>query len=107
MAYELLTSGQTQFAIDWDIVSRIVRSYHTSVLQMMYAREVTMSQSHWYNPMTWSLPAISHVEVDWESVRTDADSRAQADVRNMRTEAKYNAARIGRRLDDMIEITAE
>ena len=53
MAYELLTSGGTQFAVDWDIVSRIVRSYHTATLQLASAREITMSQSHWYNPMTW------------------------------------------------------
>src|SRR5688572_14867685 len=107
MGYELLTNGQTQFAIDWDIVSRLVRSYHTARLQMVCAREVTMSNSHWYNPMTWSLPAISHVEVDWDKVRRDADSLAVADVRNMRTEAKYNAARIARRLEDLIELTAE
>jgi hypothetical protein len=107
MGYELLANGRTQFAIDWDIVSRLVRSYHTARLQMVYAREVTMSNSHWYNPMTWSLPAISHVEVDWEKVRRDADSLALADVRNMRTEAKYNAARIARRLEDLIELTAE
>src|SRR5688500_15195875 len=107
MGYELLTSGRTRFAVDWDIVSRIVRSYHTSHLQRVHAREVTPSNSHWYNPMTWSLPDISHAEVDWDAVRSDADSFAQSDVRNMRTEAKYNAARIARRLEDMIELTAE
>lgn len=106
MGYELLVSGQTRFAIDWDIVSRIVRSYHTASLQLAYAREIAMSQSHWYNPMTWSLPSISHVEVDWERVRTDADAFAREDVRNMRTEAKYNATRIARRLDSLIDITA-
>jgi hypothetical protein len=106
MAYELLANGQTQFAIDWDIVSRIVRSFHTSSLQLAYARELSMSESHWYNPATWSLPAISHVEVDWDAVRADADAYARADVRNMRVEAKYNAPRIARRLEDMIEITA-
>ena len=54
MGYELLANGQTQFAIDWDIVSRLVRSYHTANLQIAYAREITMSESHWYNPLTWS-----------------------------------------------------
>jgi hypothetical protein len=106
MGYELLVSGQTQFAIDWDIVSRIVRSYHTANLQLAYAREITMSQSHWYNPMTWSLPGISHVEVDWDKVHAIADACATQDVRNMRTEAKYNAGRIARRLDSLIDITA-
>jgi hypothetical protein len=106
MGYELLANGQTQFAIDWDIVSRIVRSYHTANLQLSYAREIRMSESHWYNPLTWSLPAISHVEVDWDAVRADADSFALADVRNMRVEAKYNAPRIARRVEALIEMAA-
>ena len=106
MAYELLTSGRTQFAVDWDIARRIVRSYQTSVLQLEYAREVTMSQSHWYNPMSWSLPDIAHVEVDWERVRRRAEADSAAIVRDMRTESKYHAPRVARRLEDMIELTA-
>ena len=107
MGYELLANGPTQFAIDWDIVSRIVRSYHTATLQLAYAREISLSQSHWYNPMTWSLPDISHVEVDWHWVRTDAEAFAVQDVRNMRVEAKYNAPRIARRLEAMVDITGQ
>lgn len=107
MAYELLANGATQFAIDWGVVSRVVRSYHTARLQYAYARDVTMSDSQWYNPMTWSLPKVSHVEVNWDAVRTDSESLAEAAVHDMRVEAKYNAARIARRLEDMIEMTAE
>ena len=106
MAYELLANASAQFAIDWDVVGRIVRSYHTAHLQYAHAREVTMSESQWYNPMTWALPKVSHVEVNWNAVRADAASFAEADVRNMRVEAKYNAARIARRLEDMVEMTA-
>lgn len=107
MAYELLANGPTQFAVDWDIVRRIVRSYHRAILQLAYARATTMSQSHWYNPMTWSLPDITHVEVDWDAVRADAETVASEDVRNMQIEAKYNAPRIARRLASMIDITAQ
>jgi hypothetical protein len=105
MAYELLTSGRTQFAIDWDVVARIVRSYQTSVLQLEYGREVTMSQSYWYNPLSWSLPDISHVEVDWARVQRRADGDAAAVVADMRTEAKYHAPRVARRLEDMVDLT--
>src|SRR3989442_9019726 len=106
MGYELLSSGQTQFAIDWDIVRRILRSYHTAYLQLDFAREVTMSESQWYNPLTWSLPDISHVEVDWDAVRRNAEAQTGSDLRDMRVEAKYNAARVARRLEDMVETTA-
>jgi hypothetical protein len=106
MAYELVQSGRTQFAIDWDIVGRIVRSYHRACLQWDLAREVTMSESHWYNPLSWSLPEISHVEVDWDSVRIYADRYTDEDVRNLRAIATMDAARVGRRLDEMIDTTA-
>ena len=106
MGYELVSSGQTQFAIDWDIVRRILRSYHTSYLQLDFGREVTMSESQWYNPMNWSLPDISHVEVGWDAVRRYAAANTESDSRDMRVEAKYNAARVARRLEDMIEMTA-
>ena len=106
MAYELVSNGQTQFAIDWDIVHRILRSYHTSCLQLDFGREVTLSESQWYNPMSWSLPDISHVEVDWDAVRRYTDGLMASDLRDMRVEAKYRAARIARRLEDMIETTA-
>src|SRR2546426_344795 len=106
MAYELVSNGQTQFAIDWDIVRRILRSYHTSCLQLDFGREVTLSESQWYNPMSWSLPDISHVEVDWDAVRRYRDGLTVSDLRDMRVEAKYRAARIARRLEDMIETTA-
>jgi len=106
MAYELLTNGPTQFAIDWTVVRRLLKSYYTAVFQYAYGRETSLSDSHWYNPMSWSLPEVTHIEVDWDAVRTDAEARGEDDLRNMRTEAVFNAARVARRLEAMVEDTA-
>jgi hypothetical protein len=106
MAYELLQNGRTQFAIDWEIVRRLARSHHTACLQWDFGREVTMSESQWYNPMTWSLPDVSHVEVDWGAVRTYADRYTDDDVRDMRSIASMDAGRVARRLEEMIDTTA-
>jgi hypothetical protein len=46
MAYELIQSGRTQFAIDWTVVRRLLRSYYTSVFQLRYASELSLSRTH-------------------------------------------------------------
>lgn len=106
MAYELLQNGVTQFAVDWTVVRRLLRSYYTASFQYDYAREVSLSDSHWYNPFSWSLPTVSHVEVDWDAVSASATALADEDLRNMQTEAAFNAPRVARRLDAMVEDTA-
>jgi len=103
MAYELVQSGNTQFAIDWDVIQRLLRSYWTAKLQLYYGKEVTLSDSHWYNPFSWSLPDVSHIEVDWESVRSEAASNAEQEVKSMRERAKFNAAGVAWELDARIE----
>jgi hypothetical protein len=106
MAYELLQNGTTQFAVDWTVVHRLLKSYHTAYLQYDTAREISASDSQWYNPMSWSLPTVSHIEVDWDFVRVEARARADEDLRNMQTEAAFNAPRVARRLEGTVEDTA-
>jgi hypothetical protein len=107
MAYELVQSGRTQFAIDWDVVHRLVRSHHRACLQWDLSREVPMSESHWYNPMSWALPDVSHAEVPWDSVREYSERFTDSDLRDMRAAAGSNAAGVARRLEDMIDITGQ
>src|SRR5262245_6798118 len=72
VGYESVQNGGTQFMIDWGIVRRLLKSYWTARLQYQYGTEVSMSDSHWYNPFSWSLPDVSQVEVDWDAVRADS-----------------------------------
>lgn len=99
MAYTLVQNGKTQFAIDWDIISRLTRSYYTAYLQWSYGEETTISDSRWYNPLSWSLPDISHIEVDWDRVRRDAVSKAERDVGLMRRVANVDAASVAKFLE--------
>jgi hypothetical protein len=105
MAYELIQSGRTEFAIDWTVVRRLLRSYYTSVSQLRYASEVTLSDSHWYNPLSWSLPDVSQLEVDWDAVRRSANAYADDDLRSVQQRAKTDAAYVGRYLEEMVECT--
>jgi hypothetical protein len=105
MAYELVQNGNTQFAIDWDVMRRLVKSYYTSYHQYDSGREVTLSDSQWYNPLSWSLPEVSHVEVDWDAVRARTEADTAADLRDLRAEAASNAPRVARRIESLIEAT--
>jgi hypothetical protein len=106
MAYELVQSGSTQFSIDWSIVRRLVRSHYLAYHQLRDAQEVTLSDSHWYNPFSWSLPDVSHIEVDWDAVgrRTDADT--DLEMRDMTAQARGNAAAVAYRVESLIETAA-
>jgi hypothetical protein len=106
MAYELAQCGNTQFAIDWSVVRRLVRSYYIAYHQLNYGREVTLSDSRWYNPMSWSLPDVSQIEVDWDAVRRAADADTDDDLRSMRAQAKTDPAGVAYRLESMIEAAA-
>lgn len=106
MAYELVQSRNTQFAIDWSVVRQLVRSYYTSAWQLDLGRETTLSESHWYNPFSWSMPDVAHIEVDWGLVRSYADADADNDVARMRRRAATDAAGVAWQLDELIDLTA-
>jgi hypothetical protein len=106
MAYELVQSGSTQFAIDWSVARRLVRSYYLAYHELSYGREVTISDSHWYNPLSWSLPDVSHVEVDWDAVRRQTDADTDGEMQDMTAQARTDAAGVAYRLESMIETAA-
>lgn len=108
MAYELVQNRNDQFAVDWDIVRRLLKSYYTASLQNNsgYSSEVTMSDSHWYNPFSWSLPDLSHIEVNWEQVRRDAESKTDDNLAELKAKAKFDAAAVANGLDGSISAAA-
>ena len=57
-----------QYAVDWQVVWRLVESYVRAKLQVDRSTVVSMRQSKWYNPFSWQLPDIRQVEVDWDAL---------------------------------------
>ncbi len=39
-----------------------------------------MSESIWYNPLSWSLPSTQTVEVPWDKVRDSAQTACNNDM---------------------------
>jgi hypothetical protein len=83
MAYEIVRNMQTEYAVDWTVVDRLVHSYWKAYMQDTYCNVVTTSDSVWYNPMSWSLPEVEQLEVDWETVRGKALSAFESDKSRM------------------------
>jgi hypothetical protein len=106
MPWQFIQNGNTQFAIDWDIVRRILKSYYFALNQLNYGQVVKLTDSHWYNPFSWSLPDISNIEVDWNMVRRDAQGSIASDLVYLRGLAQSNAAAGARMLDGMIDDAA-
>lgn len=106
MAYELIQNGNTQFAVDWDIVRRLVKSYWLAKLQLSYGRAESVSEKT-LNPFTWALPSVWHIEVDWAKVRSRAEECADRDVQTLRNLAKKEASRAAYALEEFVEVAAQ
>lgn len=68
MAYELVRTVRGQYAVDWETIYGIIRNYCRAGAQLDCARTVRESQAG-INPLSWGLPDLEYVEVDWDKVR--------------------------------------
>jgi len=102
MAYDLVQSRGAQFAIDWSVVRRLVRSYYLAQYQWNYAGEVRLSESHWYNPLSWSLPDVANIEIDWDSVLRKTEATTDDELEDMKNRTRTDAPGVARDVEWMI-----
>lgn len=105
MAYTIVKSRQTEFAVDWDVVERFCRSYWSTYYQYEYADLVTMSESTWYNPFSWSLPDTRTVDIDWKKVESFTASAVIADMFAYQSRAANDMPGIAMDVQDKISRT--
>jgi hypothetical protein len=114
MAYWLLENDRATYAVDWDVVYRLIRGYHRAVKRDEYTTVSTASESRWYNPLSWSLPEIQSLDVDWDKVRSTSLANADRDfarlaevatrdVREMHRELKWMVAQTARRTNAYVD----
>lgn len=107
MAYQLVTtrSGQ-EYAVDWDVVSKLTMSYHRSRYQL----EKAEARRSWDGSITsissWGLPVLQNVEVDWDAVRSNTNLSAFADVFRFRNMADRSVRDVAVELKAMVTDTA-
>lgn len=110
MGYMLLESGPEKnpqlFAIDWDIVYRIVRGYHLANLRDKHSKVVTTSESTWFNPFSWSLPDIRSLEVNWDNVNGEVVAAADKDSNRLAEKATRSVPGFHWELEGMVLDTA-
>jgi hypothetical protein len=79
MAYRVYDMAQGQFCICWDTCCRIIKSYHRARHQVAYSKETRESQTSLVNPLSWGLPDLTYITVDWDKVREKSDEDAMSD----------------------------
>ncbi|GLC25951.1 hypothetical protein [Roseisolibacter agri] len=105
MTYWLLDNDHAQYAVDWDVVLRLIRGYHRAVLRYTLAQVTTTSESSWYSPLSWSLPDIKSIEVDWTRVRASVNQRGDEDFATLAEVAVQSVPEMARQLRFMVEQT--
>jgi hypothetical protein len=58
--------------VDRETIERLDRSFRVAEATPFLGRRVAINESSWYNPVSWSLPTIYNVEVDWPRVHETA-----------------------------------
>lgn len=106
MAYQLIKNGTTEFAVDWDVVDRLLLTAAKAELRDAYSQVVRASESDWYNPFSWSLPEIASVEVDWDQVQARSPEIARIDGRRMREVAQRDVRAMARMVRQRVDETA-
>ena len=79
MSYTLVNCLGTEYAVDWSVVERLCLSHWTSYYQLRHASAVPVAERTW-NPISWSLPTITTVEIPWNKVRDDARAATAKDM---------------------------
>ena len=106
MAYTLVNCLGTEYAVDWDTVERLCMSYWRSCHQYDLASATTISESTWYNPLSWSLPSIRTIDVPWEKVRDLAQKSCSKDMADYRRTASRDMRGVALDVKWKVEQTA-
>jgi hypothetical protein len=107
VAYKLYTTAQGQFAIDWDTCCQIIRSSHRSRSQLDNASSKTESQSSLCNPLSYGLPDLTTLEVDWDAVRRTTQSKTLLDAYRLGAIAEFDRNGVTRLVQELQSMQAE
>jgi hypothetical protein len=105
MAYTLIKSGNTEYAVDWDVVERFCKSYWFNYYQDQYAQSIKLSESSWYNPFSWKLPEIQTAEIPWEQVQTSTASAVASEMFSYRRSASSDMRGVANEVKQRVEQT--
>ena len=93
MTWKTYRVEQGEFAICWDTCCRIIASHHRAKWQLQLAREERESQAG-VNPLTWGLPDLRFLTVDWDKVRENAEADTLSDAHLLAARATFERAGI-------------
>lgn len=84
--WEVVESGDGTYAVHWPTVYKIIESRVRAEKQNQHARLVRESQTG-LHPLSWGLPDLVNLEVDWERVRKETRIVTDAEFAAMRWNA--------------------
>lgn len=105
MAYEIVKNFNTEYAVDWQVIARLIRANALARYRSDLASVTTTSEASMFNPFSWSSPDIRIVEVDWEQVNARSTVELFMTLNQLRNVGDSNMPAVGRRMLDMVAET--
>jgi hypothetical protein len=98
MGYWLLQDNVGEWAVDWDVVYRIIRGWHTAARRLSnYTVETTD---------VWTLgPTLRHYSFDWDTIRKRSIASADEDFARLAARATVNMRGVQEELQWMVSET--
>ena len=100
MTYKAYNFRQGSFTVDWATCLRIIRSHHRAFLQLKYSKDMRDSQIS-LNPLSWGLPDLHYVEVDWDKVNQDLPGCVHGTAHRLAQLAKYDDSGIDKFVQEL------
>ncbi|MCX7324129.1 MAG: hypothetical protein NTZ14_06760 [Hyphomicrobiales bacterium] len=104
MAYQMVKNGSVEYAVDWETIEQLNRSYHLSIATLERVQTKRVSQSSLLNPFSLAMPDIVSIEVDWDGARAAADAANVADMFHFSATAFYSMADVGRTMLERVNV---
>lgn len=107
MTYKFYDTEQGQFCIDWDTCCQIIKSHHRAISQQQHSKEVTESQASTFNPLSWGLPDLHYIDVDWDKVRADSADQTIRDAYKLAAIAIFDRRGVDKMVRELKRMQAE
>jgi hypothetical protein len=88
MGYAIVESCGQQFAVDWEVIERLCRSYWVSFYQLHYASAIDIAQSVPCDSLSCALPPLRALEVQWTKVDQGSSMATIIDMMRYRSRGR-------------------
>jgi len=105
LTVEFIEDGREIWQVDWALVQMLVRSHAHYESILIHSKIESLSQTDWYNPLSWPMPDLVQYEVDWDAATNAKKEATRARMMEFQNNIYDSVESVKRHLKYLIEET--